>query len=1055
MKKKRIITLVSLAVVFSLLLTIALLGKFAWGWFDDKDDEDDTRPTLLEGEAYFGNMKDVILMYPQIQDRSEIFRVRVHNTKGENYFFLNTQTASDMYFLLGECDDLGNFDNEDIHRPPIADALSGFSYSSLYDNASKMAEIVAAVSTVNIAERIFPEEGTDMKTFLAKYGLTETEDYSPAFFEVIPYARDAVTGDYLYTPLTEDENSEHAGAIVRRWEDGKYYYVELNPDYDEEDPESMPYLRGEEYTDGMSTLIPAANEKGTIRVRVGKRTVDDNGYYLYYEGRDVVYTSSNPYIEGFVEHGLGYYIAPRLVTEAVEDRHILTPGFTMSDGKYTEKPGTPITSLMTVGMKAAVVDYQESNGGSSLPSKKDVSFMVDMTNPGAYEAFAAVLSGKVIGDFVDVLIPTNALVKPGDGIPYTISRIRGILKGTKYLENTGDVLTGNERIIVAYTDNTLSPLGGYQTFYGYIDLATAPEKLRNKLIGCKVSEDTYNITYDKVYDGLDNDLFIYTYDITSISVKDASGAECDTVDYGTTVTFGYHLYEDGVYASQMTATLKIPAAGDGDGQYNNDLTWYHMAGGKGDGPFSQNIDKLAYIYRNLADALLGKKAGSIPEDDPAAQLKVDIRFIVEDIFDYELYRDTEVKYCMENTEILSFAFENEVDLLYSSSLYRIEGSSQKSLYSLDQTASEKVISLFANLTGDETVAVGIDNETMAKYGLYAYHIHFVMPFNATPREVEGKTYWYTSNEVPFDLYISETQPDGSRYIGSTQYDTVVRITDGSSFDFLEWSFTAKWMQNSLVLLSYQYMRRMIFDLNFSEEDGVDFNSVWGFDLTVDPYYAYPSSSEEGDVMPRLYAAIVKLGKHAGIRSYDALNNMMTYKVTNYDPSKESRDTIAGALAQVITEGVATYTQLNTPGWRDLDDVYGNVLTNNGVDMTGSDNYNTLLQILNAMRYSGESAEDLSPEEIASLTSGEYTMRVAISLLDQRKANAKEHGYTLTFYNYGVNSLVVVTNEDLLNDGDPETEGIASLFYVRSREVVKLAQAVVDLNYGRILDTNKF
>ena len=126
MKRKKIILIVSLCAVFAVALTLSLLGRFVFGWFDKKETPY-VPPTLEEGEAYYyfagGTFRDVVLMYPQIS-RDDIGLIRVHNTKGENYFFYHEQEGTSSYFLLGSSKD-DRFTDTDIYYPPILGEWSG------------------------------------------------------------------------------------------------------------------------------------------------------------------------------------------------------------------------------------------------------------------------------------------------------------------------------------------------------------------------------------------------------------------------------------------------------------------------------------------------------------------------------------------------------------------------------------------------------------------------------------------------------------------------------------------------------------------------------------------------------------------------------------------------------------------------------------------------------------------------------------------------------------------------------------------------------------------
>ena len=71
------------------------------------------------------------------------------------------------------------------------------------------------------------------------------------------------------------------------------------------------------------------------------------------------------------------------------------------------------------------------------------------------------------------------------------------------------------------------------------------------------------------------------------------------------------------------------------------------------------------------------------------------------------------------------------------------------------------------------------------------------------------------------------------------------------------------------------------------------------------------------------------------------------------------------------------------------------------------------------------------------------MSLALTLCDE---SGKQYGYTLRFYNYSGHSLVSITDE---RDGTT-----TSLFYIQSRDVMKIAKCVVDITEGKIIDLNE-
>ncbi len=1047
---KELITLAVLCATFFVLLTLALLGKFVWGWFDPEEETSFIQPDLEAGESYFYfngvEMKDVILMFPQIE-RADIFNIRVCNTKGENYFFYHQIDETKDYFLLGESDEFGNFENADIYMPPIVESFANFNYSTLYDDSTKIPTMLSAVGTPAVIERIFPdadkgeiinaELGIMSEAFLARYGLSKADD--PAYYELIVYMRDPKYKDrYLYTVNGGN------GDIIRLEDDKKYYFV--NEDG----------TNGAQYTGSADSLVIVADVDATKRVYVGSPTIDDSGYYIYLEGRPTVYTTNSTYIADVVGRSLGYYIAPRLVSEAESEISVkLCPGFSIENGEFVDSRDAVITENATLGVNTGALRSYDSNGSKQTSSVQRDSFhMVNLadTEDELARAFREALLGKKIGSTVDVLVTAPALARRGEVVTYNIIEIRGIMKNATYVEPategvTGDVLAGDEKIVVAYRDGTVNPQSGEQyVFMGYVDLAKLDKtsELYLKLVGKRVGatcDERVTVTYDKSTDAT----YYFTYELDEIvAIKDANGESVDAVAYGTTVLFTYSLFEGEEKVAEGNLTVEVPDAT----RYNDDAYWRSLFGTDG-----QNADKLAYIRRTLVGELMGLKIGSYLNADGDSTKPIKIPFAIEGISDFSLYQDATASYAVTYRDNLAFGYENEVDPFYSSTSYKVKNDSEKQVYGIDHDTATKVVDLFNNLVGGETVAVGLDSETIDKYSLYDYRLSFTMPYECyTKEQPDGRYFFHYEQAVPFDLYLSRKMADGSRYIASVQYNIVVKYENGSDFDFVDWSFYAKWAQNALMLVSYENLRRMVFDLNFSAEDGKDYNHVWAFDITVDPAYKYTSSA--GSEKPRLYAALVDGGDHTGIRSYRDLVDLLTYSKTFFDPSsmKESdRPTaLAGVFVHTISEHSATVYKLTNPGWQDLDAVYGDQYTSNGVDKTGSENMRSLLQILNSMRYWGEAADDLTDAERAEILAGDYTMRFALTLWN--KADGGENGYTFTFYNYSGHSLVSIRDEQPNEDGE-YMEG--ALFYVQSREVNRLAEAVVELTRGETIDVNKY
>ncbi len=1089
MKKKHWIIIISLSSAFVLLLTLALLGKFVWGWFDEQKEEY-VPPVKEEGEAYFyiGNteIRDTVLIFPQLE-RSDMFHIRVQNTSGDTYFFQQV-IGKTNYFTLGkyvfEEDENGKVtESLQYYNPSISGQIQDFDYSTLYDATTKISTLINASGIVVVSERIKPtandiKDGLMTQEFLGRYGLSTAD--KPASITVVPYAWDLRdNGQYYYTY----EVSAGEEAPVLRLDNGKYYYVRGDADVEADVSELVEYR-------GTKAVHPMADASNAYTLYVGNKTVDDNAYYLYLEGRNVVYTTTANYMEDVVERGLGYYVAPRLVTAAETDSsHIMTPGFSIENGQFVDTLGAPVPEKAQVGLTAEKLVTWDSDDGIADKDRTDVFVQIDTTKE-EYAPFAEALVGKHVGDKVDIIVPMEALALGGSIVTYQIDRVAGVYRDGKLIETEGTALTDDDKIVISYSDGTIDADDKVVTFMGLVDLKTAPDKLKALFVdsanGNKRVGDAIDMPLMVTYDGYNNKVYTLSYEIESIDVVyDAEGKEMVAEDgetvkvtYGCTVVITINSYEDGEAVLKKSAlAVIIPPEGTEEGQFDNHKTWL----GEVEPGYEQDAEKNAYISKKLATALIGAKLGTCVDDDKKpAPIKVDFGFAEEYISDFLLYKNTNIDNTVSYTENLSFAFANDRDIFYGDSNYVIE-TADKSMYSLDFDTTNEVIGLFGDLTGDETVAVGLNAETMKKYGLYQYRVVYEMPYGIDSEEDGDKTYWTYKTKIAYTLYVSAKQEDGSRYIATDQYDIVVKLNDGSTFDFVDWSFYTKWMQNSIVSFTYRDLRRLVFDLNFT--DGGDYDRVWAFDVTVDPEYKYQNGTNTSTGQPsyattvRLYAALANVGKDLGATngnmSYAALNALMPYlPERTIDLKNElSENTLAGKFFYTISDSIGKVKELEAETFTDLDAIYGNKYAEGDrVNMLGAANMQNMILLLRLMRYWGEVETDMKPKveaelaaegyskteiaamidtavenKIATLMAGEYSMRMALTLWDS--SENKECGYTLTFYNYDGHALVSLHDE--------QTGKSSALFFVQAREVRRLAQAVVALGTGVELDLEDY
>ncbi len=1041
MKKKQIYILSALVAVFAILLTLVLLGRYAWGWFEEQEEEY-IPPALEEGEAYYyiGNaqVKDVILMYDRL-GRADLSQVRIHTSTGENYFFYHNKTGSQDYFLMGQLeagDQDWSWDSGDLYYPQILDRFGGtFDYTSLYDDTSTMPTMLSAVGTVMIQDRIFPEgKGALTQDFLKKYGLAKSDD--PAYFELVVYQKD-VNGNYVYVSMAEGDDTAF---VLFNPADGRYYYAEEGNVF------------GAEFTAGREYLTPAVDAENTKRVYVGNPTIDDTAYYIYLEGRNIVYTVSSAYLAEVVGRDMGYYIAPRLVARSESSyANQLTPMLSIYNGKYQSTTGAVVPDGVTVGIlidQLWTVDT-DTVGTGSVERKYSVFRALDLTDPALAAELRRVLMGSKVGDAVDILLLEPRLTDSGaQTVTYHITGIEGVYESSGWFNtNQGRVIREGDVVQITYSDGSVNSQNSFLTLTGFLDLSdpSVPRELKDLLIGHSVGErfslsEGKALTYTYTYDQTHPNMYTMGVSLERIDgVYDMNGNAKDKVDYGTLVTLTYLLKEQGQTVTYTTMTVKIPARD----VFDTTEGWTALGYAEGE----------IYTMRTLAEAIMGLKVGSHTTNGES-DVTVEINYPIEFICDFTLYQDAVVEFFTAYEEYLSFGYTNEKDVYTSTSIYDIVSPADKTLYGLDPDAVLEVLRKFENLMGDQTVAVGLNADTMREYGLYAYKLYFEMPFDCYSKTVNDATAYYYKTSLGFTLYISEVQEDGSRYVGTDLYDIVVKVNDGALLDFVEWNFATDWVQNSLVMVSFSDLRSLVFDLNYAEED---YNGVFGFDICIDDAYRYATQYYENgelkttyDYVTRMYASFVDGGEHIDGATYAALKALLKYEtVTNTDDytgvNYEGQvHTKAGQLVETISNKLRYITRLKNG--RDLDEIYGGVKNHDDIDYDGVYYMSQLLYILNTTRYIGEASEDMTQAEIDALLSDPdaCTLTIAMTLMDEK---GKQHGYTLRLYNYSGHSLVSITNE--------ATGQSSELFYIQARDANKIAKAVVCLSRGEAFDLDSY
>ena len=128
-----------------------------------------------------------------------------------------------------------------------------------------------------------------------------------------------------------------------------------------------------------------------------------------------------------------------------------------------------------------------------------------------------------------------------------------------------------------------------------------------------------------------------------------------------------------------------------------------------------------------------------------------------------------------------------------------------------------IVDLFENMQGSEVVSLTLNKATIEQYGLDAYTVYYKMPKgieneNEGDSDINIMTYKYMENA----LFISEKQKDGTRYVGSWYYGTVIKVTDASTFRFLDWDFS-EYIEDYIFKTEIKYMDSMRLEFNYKDK----------------------------------------------------------------------------------------------------------------------------------------------------------------------------------------------------------------------------------------------
>ena len=396
------------------------------------------------------------------------------------------------------------------------------------------------------------------------------------------------------------------------------------------------------------------------------------------------------------------------------------------------------------------------------------------------------------------------------------------------------------------------------------------------------------------------------------------------------------------------------------------------------------------------------------------------------LMDFLTYSIRTVKGFVEKEAVVSFEFVNqsERDPFYAESIYKNTLENENRFYALDALACQNVTFLLggvgsgynsqvsAGLSGSETVAVGLTPANMDRYGLYdGYTVYFELP-----RDIAGISgtddFTYLSTLGCY-LYISKTNTDGYRYVGSTLYDIIVKI-DGTLFDYLEKSFDEYWARRNLVMVNYTNLNKVTLDFNMTDVFG-------SYEFDLEHKLIYISGNEHYDQKPEGdYSEYNFLTVTARPLSENMSDSFFKQVLEN-----EGRESIT--LANLFNRAAGKPVSV-------------------GHDTAGSASFKSILSLMYGTNYEGMvTAEEASD----AFDNAPKVMSVSFYL------NSSTYGYTYDFYRISDRRVMVhIYRVDQNGNATEGTTEELSGFYISSFGFKKIANAFISTLNGVQVDPDQ-
>ncbi len=797
--------------------------------------------------------------------------------------------------------------------------------------------------------------------------------------------------------------------------------IELPTDAAERERQLNRYGLGEE--DRQTISVKYKNSDGELIshvINVGDLAIDGSGHYFTVDDRNYVYNSMttdfNHALNGFVGFLNAKLIAAGLPSDQTYEPYFTTDFKQWKNTFYsTEGEVIPDNANLVFTGNTLISVYGEElteyPSGYYESSRNQTTLRLSKSTPSNIRtAFV----GKQLGSLDEIIYVTSinntnwAIL--GHTYTYTVKAIEAILTDGADITLAGTSAQDAKSIKVKY-DYTVfdgTETKSYTSAHAVINLEesntgipqTAIEALKSGAIGELSEPVIFSVTYDESC-AIDYDITYVINEILAIHEKQENGTlkSVDKITENSIVSYKYSLVtSDGVLESKgSTVDLSLIKAEDATNSA-------------------------------IKEKLIGKGISS--------NLKLEAfeeTLWCQSFESFTTYRAESLDWFITQEIIASLKYVNptERDPFYGESLYINTLTNKYRNYALDATACEVVIRLLGGLSGDtsyyvspgltgtETVAVGLTPANIKEYGLYANTLYFELPRglfkSSTSVEDSFDDYNYL-NTLGFTLYISDVQPDGTRYIGSDMYDIVAKIDD-HLFEFLDMSFPEYWARRGLAAVNYSDIDEMTLDFYMSDLYGsydmeIDHNTVYLYNG-----YAYEVQPEvDGKKVGQEYDSIVV---HASQNGSNATETVLSNELKN-----SGLDSMR--LCTVYQKAMGS------------EDVPMSVY-----DSVGTSNFKSLLSVIFNTYYTGLLTTE---EQEAGFRDGKMVMKFSFTVPDSTL-----YPYVYEFYRIDDRRVMVsIYNQD--------TQGNAlnrvSDFYVSTFAFKKIASSFSALLNGETVNADE-